>query len=78
MADFSDFCQFVSEQADLAADPIYSDEMVGRPKDADENFRTSGNRRFKREKGSTFGTNVSKPDGGLRIPRSRTCTTWSG
>ena len=30
MADFSDFCQFVSEQADLATDPIYSEEMVSR------------------------------------------------
>lgn len=33
MASFNDFCQFVSEQADLATDPIYSEETVVRSKD---------------------------------------------
>ena len=74
MANFSDFCQFVSEQADLATDPIYSEEVVSKSKESDEKFRKPGDRRFKRGKGSSFGTIISKPDGGTRNPRSRSCT----
>ena len=53
MASFNDFCQFVSEQADLVTDPIYSEETVARSKDGDVKFRRSGDRKFKREKGSS-------------------------
>ncbi|KAJ7350169.1 hypothetical protein OS493_038040 [Desmophyllum pertusum] len=42
MANFSDFCQFVSEQADLATDPIYSEEIISRPKDARDKYRKQG------------------------------------
>ena len=74
MASFNDFCQFVSERADLATDPIYSEETVARLKDGDVKFCRSGDGRFRRDKGSRFGTNMSKPDGSKRNPRSRSCT----
>ena len=77
MASFNDFCQFVSEQADLATDPIYSEETVVRSKDGDAKFCRLRDRRFKREKGSSFGTNMSKPDGSTRNPRFRSCTLCS-
>ena len=77
MADFSDFCQFVSEQADLATDPIYPEEMVSRSRDTDEKFRKPQYRRSRRDKGSNFGTNISKPDGGRRNSGSRSCTLCS-
>ena len=77
MASFNNFCQFVSEQADLATDPIYSEETVARAKDGDVKFRRSGDRRFKRQKGSSFRTNMSKPDGSTRNPRSRSCALCS-
>ena len=32
-ATFNDFCQFVSEQADLATDTIYSEEVITKPMD---------------------------------------------
>ena len=50
MATVNDFCQFLSEQAHLATDPIYSEETVARSKDGDVNFRRPGNQRFRREK----------------------------
>ena len=77
MASFNDFCQFVSEQADLATDPIYSEETVARSKDGDAKFCRLRDRRFKREKDSSFGTNMSKPAGSTRNPRSRSCTLCS-
>ena len=77
MASFNYFCQFVSEQADLATDPVYSEETVARPKDTDVKFRRTGDRRFRRDKGSSFGTNVSKPDGSTRNPRSLSCALCS-
>jgi len=77
MADFGDFCQFVSEQADLATDPIYSEEVVSKSRETGEKFRKPGDRRFNRGKGSSFGTNISKPDGGTRNPHSRSCTLCS-
>ena len=65
MASFNDFCQFVSEQADLATDPIYSEETVARSKNGDVKFRRSGDRRFKREKGGRMES--------TRNPPSRSC-----
>ena len=50
MTSFNDFCKFVSEQADLATDPIYSEEAVARSKDGDVKFRRSGDRRFRTQR----------------------------
>ena len=77
MASFNDFCKCVSEQADLATDPIYSEETVVRSKDGDVKFHRSGDRRFRKDKGLSFGTNTSKPDGNTRNPRARSCTLCS-
>ena len=67
----------MSEQADLATDPIYSEETVARSRDGDVKFCRPGDRRFRRDKGSSFGTIMSKPGGSTRNPRSRCCTLCS-
>ena len=76
-ASFNDFCQFVPEQADLAMDPICFEETVMRSRDRDIKFRGLGDLRNRREKGSRFGTNVSKPGGNTRKPRVRSCSLCS-
>lgn len=48
IASFNDFCQFVSEQADLATDPVYSEEGISRPVDTVDKHRKSGERKTKR------------------------------
>ena len=40
-ANFNIFCQFESEQADLATDPVYSAEGISRPKDTVDEYRKS-------------------------------------
>ena len=41
-ANFNNLYQFVSEQADLVTDPVYSEEGISRPKDAVDEYRKSG------------------------------------
>ena len=41
-ANFNNLRQFVSEQADLVTDPVYSEEGISRPKDAVDEYRKSG------------------------------------
>ena len=47
-ASFNDFCQFVSEQADLATDPIYSEESISKPMNAVEKYHKQNDRKTKR------------------------------
>ncbi|CAH3148563.1 unnamed protein product, partial [Porites lobata] len=47
-ASFNDFCQFVSEQADLATDPIYSEEGISKPMNAVEKYHKQNERKPKR------------------------------
>ena len=39
---FNNFCQFVSKQADLTTDPVYSEEGISRPKDIVDEYCKSG------------------------------------
>ena len=52
-ASFNNFCQFVSEQADLATDPIYSEEGISKPMDAVERYHKQNERKTKRGRGTT-------------------------
>ena len=47
-ASFNDFCQFVSEQADLATDPILSEEVITKPMNAVEKYYKQNERKTKR------------------------------
>lgn len=55
-ATFDDFCQFVSEQADLATDPIYTEEGISKPMDAVEKYHKHNERKTKRGRGTNFTT----------------------
>ncbi len=54
VADFEEFVHFVTKQADLATDPIYSKELVTKE-------TSQAPRRDQRNKGSNFGI-ISKED----------------
>ncbi|XP_031549017.1 uncharacterized protein LOC116286605 [Actinia tenebrosa] len=63
MADFEEFTQFVREQAELATDPVFSEEGVTKLplEDKDKPTRpTFGRRPPKRVKGSSFATNLTE------------------
>ena len=47
-ASFNDFCQFVSEQADLATDPIYSEESISKAMNAVKKYHKQNERKTKR------------------------------
>lgn len=57
----------------MVIDFIYLEEVVSKLREIDEKFRKLGDRRFKRGKGLSFGTNISKLDGGTRNFRFRSC-----
>lgn len=53
---FDDFCQFVSEQADLATGPIYTEEGITKPMDAVEKYHKQNEHKTKRGRGTNFTT----------------------
>lgn len=59
IASFNDFSQFVSEQADLATDPVYSEEAISRPVDTVEKYHKWGERKTKRGRRTNFETDLS-------------------
>ena len=63
-ASFNDFCQFVSEQADLATDPIHSEECISKPMDAVEKYHKQSERKTKRGRGTIFETGLSGKNAG--------------
>ena len=57
IADFQEFSQFVREQADLATDPVFSEQCVSKPNhdETDRGTRLKFTRKpLKREKGETL------------------------
>ena len=58
-ASFNDFCQFVSKQADLATDPINSEEGISKPMDTVDKYHKQNERKTKRGRGNNFGTGLS-------------------
>ena len=67
MADFEDFVQFVTRQADLATDPIYAEELVKK----ESPYRT---RRDQRSKGSSFATGSFRVNEHSRRSDTTPCT----
>ena len=63
-ASFNDFCQFVSEKADLATDPIHSEECISKPMDAVEKYHKRSERKTKRGRGTIFETGLSGKNAG--------------
>ena len=65
IADFEEFSQFVREQAELATDPVFSEENVSKPhhvdRDKDALLKFRG-RSFKRGKGTSFVTGLKQED----------------
>ena len=47
-ASFNEFCSFVSEQADLATDPIYSEESISKAMNAVKKYHKQNERKTKR------------------------------
>lgn len=74
LASFNDFCQFVLEQADLATDPVYSEEDISRPMDTVDKYRKSGERKTKRGRGTKFATGLSGKKGTGENSRPVSCT----
>ena len=60
---FNDFCQFVSEQADLATDQIYSEEGISKPMDAVDKYHKQNERKTKRGRGTNFAKGLSGKNG---------------
>ena len=64
IASFSDFSQSVSqsvsEQADLATDPVYSEEGISRPVDTVDKYHKWGERKTKRGRRTKFATDLSR------------------
>ena len=70
IASFNDFSQFVSEQADLATDPDYSEEDISKPVDTVDKYHKWGERKTKRGRRTNFATDLSgkKSTGGNSLP----------
>ena len=58
MPNFEEFCSFVSQQADLATDPVFSEDNSERPKED----RSKDRRSVRDGKGSCFAENVRRRD----------------
>ena len=76
-ASFNDFCQFVSEQADLATDPIYSKEGISKRMDAVEKYHKQSERKTKRGRGTNFATGLSGKNGSGGNSHPISCTLCS-
>ena len=70
IASFNDFFQFVSQQADLATDPVFSKEGISRPMDTVDKHHKQNARKPKRERRTNFATDLSKKraTGGNSLP----------
>ena len=65
IADFEEFSQFVREQADLATDPVFSEQCVSKPNhdEKDRGTRLKFTRKpLKRGKGTNLATGVNQED----------------
>ena len=70
IASFNDLSQFVSQQADLATDPVYSEEGISRPMDTVNKHHKQNARKPKRGRRTNFATDLSrkKATGGNSLP----------
>ena len=77
VASFNDFSQLVSQQADLATDPVYSEESISRSVDTVDKHHKQNERKPKRGRRTNFATDLStkKAIGGNSLPIS--CTLCS-
>ena len=77
VASFNDFSQFVSQQADLATDPVYSEESISRSVDTVDKHHQQNEREPKRGRRTNFATDLStkKVIGRNSLPIS--CTLFS-
>ena len=77
IASFSDFSQFVSQQADLATDPVYPEEGISRSMDTVDKHHKQNKPKPKRGRRTDFATDLSekKATGGNSLPIS--CTLCS-
>ena len=60
IASFNDLSQFVSRQADLATDPVYSEEAISRSTDTADKHHKQNERKPKRGRRTNFATDLSK------------------
>ena len=74
---FNDFCQFVSEQADLATDQIYSEEGISKPMDAVDKYHKQNERKTKRGRGTNFAKGLSGKNGSGGNSYPISCTLCS-
>ena len=74
---FNNFCQFVSEQADLATDPIYSEEGISKAMDPFEKYLKQRERKTKRGSGTNFATGLSGKNGSGGNSHPISCTLYS-
>ena len=77
IASFNNFSPFVSQQAELATDPVYSEEGNSRAMDAVDKHHKQNERKPKRRRRTNFATDLSKKKatGGNSPPVS--CTLCS-
>ena len=69
-ASFNDFCQFVSEQANLARNPIYSEESISKPMNAVEKYHKQNDRKLREDMSIVF----TLPESFLTWVWSKTCS----
>ncbi|XP_015763909.1 PREDICTED: uncharacterized protein LOC107342913 [Acropora digitifera] len=58
VASFNDFSEFVSQQADLATDPVYSEESISRSVDTVDKHHKQNERKPKRGRHTNFATGL--------------------
>ena len=77
VASFTDFSEFVSQQADLATEPVYSEESISRSVDTVDKHHKQNERKPKRGRRTNFATDLStkKDIGGNSL--SINCTLCS-
>ena len=76
-ASFNDFCHFVSEQADLATDPIYSEECISKSMDTFDKYHKQNERKTKRGRSTNFATGLSGKNGSGGNSHPVSCTLCS-
>ena len=69
-ASFNDFCQFVSEQADLATDPIYSEESSSKAMNAVKKYHKQNGAKLRDDMSIVF----TLPESFVTRDRSKTCS----
>ena len=60
IASFNDFSQFVSQQADLVTDPVFSEEGISRTMDTVDKHHKQNEHKPKRGRRTNFATDLSK------------------